>query len=134
MKETRRPIPTTGSHEMDEKKLSNDAVEWAYNRYIKGDPEQEAYFDELGIQVGIARQIYDIRERLRMTREDLAEFSGLSVETIKEMEETNYDGDWDEAIEKINGAFAAWVTKVLAPSYKVGPPKDYRVQPKAVHA
>ncbi len=119
---------------MEETKLSNDAVEWAYNRYVKGDPEQEAYFDELGVQMGIAQQIYDIRESLRMTHENLAEFSGLPVETIQNLEETNYDGDWDEAIEKINVAFTAWVTKVLVPTYKTEPPRDYQVQPQAVSA
>ena len=119
---------------MEEKKLSNDAVERAYNRYIKGDPEQEAYFDELGVQVGISQQIYDIREQLKMTHEDLAEFSGLPVETIKNLEETNYDGDWPEAIEKINVAFTAWVTKVLVPTYKTEPPRDYQVHRETVNA
>ena len=119
---------------MEETKLSNDAVEWAYNRYVKGDPEQEAYFDELGVQMGIARQIYDIRENLRMTHEDLAVFSGLTVETIQDLEETNYEGDWGEAIRKINRAFNAWVSEVLVPTYKAEPPKDYQVQGKAVSA
>lgn len=119
---------------MEEKVRSDDAVEWAYNRYVRGDPEQEEYFDELGIQVGLARQIYDIREELRMSRESLAEFSGLPVETIKNLEETNYDGDWAGAIEKINTAFTAWVTKVLGPTYKTEPPKDYQVQPRAINA
>ncbi len=117
---------------MEETKLSNDAVEWAYNRYVKGDPEQEAYFDELGVQMGIAQQIHDIRKNLRMTREDLAELSELPVETVRNLEETNYEGDWNEAIEKINAAFTEWVTKVLVPTYKTEPPTDYQVQPKAV--
>lgn len=113
--------------------MSNDAVEWAYNRYVKGDPEQEAYYEELGVLIGLAQQIYDIREKLRMTREDLADFSGLPVETIKNLEETNYEGNWDEAIEKINRAFTAWVTQVLVPTQKTEPPRDYQVQPDVVN-
>ncbi len=112
---------------MKETKLSNDAVEWAYNRYVKDDPEQEEYFDELGVQMEAAEQIYSIREKLRMSREKLAEFSGLPTETIKNLEETNYDGDWDEAIGRINIAFTEWVNK--APAHKAAPPKDYQVLP-----
>jgi len=82
----------------------------------------------------ISGRLCNIREKLRMSRENLAEFSGLPVETIKNLEETHYDGDWDEAIEKINVAFTAWVTEVLAPTYKTEPPRDYQVQPKAVNA
>ena len=50
-------------------------------------------------QSALAQQIYDIREKLRMTREDLAEFSGLAPEIIEDLEESDHDGDWDEAIE-----------------------------------
>ena len=39
---------------MEEKKLSSDAYQWAYDRYIKGDPEMEKYFEELGVKADIA--------------------------------------------------------------------------------
>jgi DNA-binding XRE family transcriptional regulator len=76
---------------MTEKKRSCDAVEWAYNRYIKGKPELEAYFEELGVQSDLAQQVYDIRNKLHMSREDLAEFSGLTSETIEDIEESDYE-------------------------------------------
>ncbi len=116
---------------MDEKKRSSDAVEWAYNHYVKGDPEMERYFEELGVQSELAQQIYDIREKLRMTREQLAEFSGLSPQTIEDLEETDYEGDWREAIDKINRAFQLWVTEVILPLARMTP-DDYSV--KAVNA
>jgi DNA-binding XRE family transcriptional regulator len=116
---------------MTEKKRSPDAVEWAYNRYIKGDPEMEAYLEDLDVQSALAQQIYDIRNRLRMTREDLAEFSGLTPEAIENLEETDYDGDWNEAIERINHAFRHWFTNVIIPAAQMTP-DDYSV--KAVNA
>lgn len=79
---------------MSETKRSSDAVEWAYNHYIKGDPEMEKYFEKHGIQSELAQQIYDIRKKLNMTREQLGEFSGLSPETNEDLEETDYNGDW----------------------------------------
>lgn len=112
---------------MSEKKRSSDAFEWAYNHYIKGDPEMEQYFEELGVQSELAQQVYDIREKLRMTREQLAEFSGLSPDTIEDLEETDYDGDWREAIEKVNTGFQNWFTTVILPAARMTP-EDYSVR------
>ncbi len=104
---------------MSEKRLSSDAVEWAYNRYIKGKPEREASFKEVGRQADLAQQVYDIRNRLHMSRADLAEFSGLTSEAIEDIEESDYDGDWDEAIDKINSAFRQWFHNVILPASKM---------------
>jgi hypothetical protein len=101
---------------MEEKKRSCDAVEWAYNQYIKGDPELEAYCEELGEQCDLAQQIYDIRNRLRMSREELAQFSGLTAAAIEDLEETDYQGCWHEAVEKINLAFRQWFQTVILPA------------------
>ncbi|MFH1113179.1 MAG: hypothetical protein V1792_04600 [Pseudomonadota bacterium] len=112
---------------MSEKKRSYDAVEWAYNHYVKGDPEMERYFEELGIQAEISQQIYDIREKLNMSREQLAEFSGLSAEVIEDLEETDYDGDWGEAIDKINTGFHNWFRDVVLPAARMKP-EEYSVK------
>ena len=48
---------------MEEKKLSSDAYQWAYDRYIKGNPEMEKYFEELGVKADIARQLYNLRNQ-----------------------------------------------------------------------
>jgi len=101
---------------MEEKKLSSDAHQWMYERYIKDDPEAHAFLKEVKVQADLAGQIYSIRNRLHMTREDLAEFSGLSPEIIEDLEESDYGGDWDEAIEKINSAFHQWFQKVILPA------------------
>ncbi len=116
---------------MSEKKLSTDAVEWAYNRYIKNDPDRGAHLELLRKQSALAQQIYDIRNKLHMTRDDLAEFSGLTSEAIEDLEESDYEGDWNEAIDRINHAFHHWFTKVIVPAAQMKP-DDYSV--KAVNA
>lgn len=112
---------------MTEKRRSSDAVEWTYNQYIKGDPEREALLAEASRQSDIAQQVYDIRKRLRMTREDLAESCGLSEETIEDIEESDYDGDWDEAIRKVNEGFRNWFNNVILPAARMKP-EDYSVE------
>lgn len=118
---------------MSEKKRSSDAVEWAYNHYIKGDPEMEQYFEELGVQSELAQQVYEAREKLNMTREQLAEFSGLSPDTIEDLEETDYDGDWEEAIEKVNRGFRNWFTTVILPAARMTP-EEYSVKVQGTDA
>lgn len=116
---------------MEEKKLSSDAHQWMYKRYIKDDPEAQAFLKEVKVQADLAGQIYSIRNKLHMTREDLAEVSGLTPEVIEDLEETDYDGDWDEAIAKINKAFHHWFTGVIVPAAQMKP-DDYSI--KAVSA
>lgn len=106
---------------MDEKKRSTDAVEWAYNRYIKNDPARVAHVERLRKQSALAQQIYDIRSKLHMTREDVAKFSGLTPETIEDLEEADYTGNWNEAITRINRAFHDWFTNVIVPAAQMKP-------------
>ncbi len=112
---------------MSDKKISSDAVEWMFNRYIKDDPDAQQYLEELRVQADIAQQIYDIREKLRMTRRELAEYSGLSPETIEDLEEIDFEGDWEEAIEKINAAFQNWFVNVVLPAARMKP-EEYAVK------
>jgi|WetSurMetagenome_2_1015567.scaffolds.fasta_scaffold240500_3 DNA-binding XRE family transcriptional regulator len=125
MRRALKRIPLIGGRTMSEKNF--DAVEWSYRRYIKGNPEREASFEETGRQADLAQQIYDIRNKLHMTRKDLAEFSGLTPETIEDIEESDYDGDWDAAIAQINKAFSAWVSEVIMPVARMAP-DDYSVK------
>lgn len=116
---------------MSNKKTVADAYQWSYDQYIKDDPDLVEFAREMRVRAGIAQQIYDIRNKLRMTREDLAEFSGLTPEIIEDIEESDYDGDWDEAMTRINRAFHHWFTNVIVPTSQLKP-DEYSV--KAVNA
>ncbi len=116
---------------MEEKKFSSDAHQWMYERYIKDDPAAQAFLEAVKTQADLAGQIYSIRNKLHMTREDLAEFSGLTAEIVEGIEESDYDGDWDEAVALINKAFRVWVSDVILPVARMTP-DDYSV--KAVNA
>ncbi|MEW6349523.1 MAG: hypothetical protein AB1646_10715 [Thermodesulfobacteriota bacterium] len=112
---------------MTDEKLSTDAVEWAYNEYIKNDPERVALHDLVRRRSAVARQVYGIRSKLHMTREELSEFSGLTPETVEDIEESDYDGDWDEAIARIKNGFRTWSTDVILPAVRLKP-EDYSVR------
>ena len=112
---------------MSSKKIVTDAYQWSYDRYVKGDPELVEFASEMRVKAGIAQQVYDIRNKLHMTRDDLAEFSGLTPETVEDVEESDYDGDWNEAIARINHAFHHWFTNVILPAAQMKP-DDYSVK------
>ena len=79
---------------MHEKKLSSDAYQWAYDRYIKGDPEMEKYFEELGVKAEIARQLYNLRDQAGLTQQQLADLVGTNASVIDDIEEADYEGDF----------------------------------------
>ena len=116
---------------MSRKKTVRDAYQWSYDRYVKNDPDLVDFAQEIRTNGLLAQQIYDIRNRLHVTRQDLAEFSSLTPEAIEVLEETDYDGDWNEAIDKINGAFRRWFQDVILPAARMKP-NDYSV--KALNA
>jgi DNA-binding XRE family transcriptional regulator len=116
-----------GALKMEEKKFSEDAHQWMYERYIKDDPQAREFLQEVKVQADLAGQIYTVRHKLGMTREQLAEFSGLTAEVIEDLEESDYDGDWDAAIAAINKAFHRWFTTVILPASKMTP-DDYSVK------
>ena len=116
---------------MEKNNISSDAYQWTYERYIKGDPEIQEFLGEVQIKADLSGQIYSIRNKLRMSREDLAEFSGLTSEAIEDLEESDYDGSWEDAIERINRAFQLWFASVILPVARMSP-EEYSI--KAVSA
>ncbi len=115
------------SRTMEEKKLSTDGFQWLYNRYIGDDPERVASFQDELVKADIASRIDQIRPKLRMSRADLAQFSGLTAEAIKDLEESDYNRDWNEAVEKINAAFGRWVEEVILPVARMTP-NEYSIR------
>jgi len=77
----------------EEKKLSSDAFEWAYNEFIAGDPESDALFKEYEVKADIAQQIYDLRTQANLSQAALAELVGTTESVIQELEEADYEGD-----------------------------------------
>jgi DNA-binding XRE family transcriptional regulator len=90
---------------MEEKKLSSDAYRWAYDRYIKGDPEMEKYFEEMGVKADIARQLYNLRNQAGLTQEQLADLVGTNASVIEDIEEADYEGDFLGMASRIANTF-----------------------------
>ena len=116
---------------MKKNNSSSDAYQWTYERYIKDDAEIQEFLGEVRIKADLSGQIYSVRNKLRMSREDLAELSGLTLEAIEDLEESDYDGSWEDAVERINRAFQLWFERVIVPTARMSP-EEYSI--KAISA
>jgi ribosome-binding protein aMBF1 (putative translation factor) len=79
---------------MEERKLSSDAFQWTYDRYIKDDPEREASFQDELLKAEIARQVYDSRRQSCLSRKQLADLVVVEESVIEDIEEADYEGDF----------------------------------------
>ena len=100
---------------MEEKKLSSDAYRWAYDRYIKGDPEMEKYFEEMGVKADIARQLYNLRNQAGLTQDQLSDLVGTNASVIEDIEEADYEGDFLSMASRIANALDRRVEVRLVP-------------------
>jgi DNA-binding XRE family transcriptional regulator len=112
---------------MEKNNISSDAYPWTYERYIKGDPEIQEFLREVQIKADLSGQIYSVRNKLRMSREDLGEFAGLTSDAIEDLEESDYDGSWEDAIERINRAFQLGFASVILPVERMAP-EEYSIK------
>jgi DNA-binding XRE family transcriptional regulator len=104
-----------GSLRMEDTKLSSDAFELIYNRYIKDDPARVASFQEELTKAEIAREICDLREQAGLTREQPAELVGTNASVIGDIEEADYEGDFLTMASRIATALHRRVQVRLVP-------------------
>ena len=77
---------------MAEKKLHSKASQFLYDRYIKGNAEREADYEEEIINTEIARKIYQLRTKAGLTQQELADRIGTSKSAICRLEDADYEG------------------------------------------
>jgi ribosome-binding protein aMBF1 (putative translation factor) len=115
LNQAQNPTQSDGSLRMEDKKLSSDAFELIYNRYIKDDPARVASFQEELTKAKIAREIYDLRHQAGLTQEQLADLVGTDASVINDIEEADYEGDFLAMASKIATALHRRVEVRLVP-------------------
>jgi ribosome-binding protein aMBF1 (putative translation factor) len=105
----------SGSLEMEEKKLTSDAFQWAYNKYIGSDPEEVALYEEERIKADVAQAVYNLRNQANLSRDQLAELVGTTESVIEDIEEADYEGDFLAMASKIATALHRRVEVRLVP-------------------
>jgi DNA-binding XRE family transcriptional regulator len=74
------------------KKMKSAAVQFVYDRYIKGDPTREDSFENEILNAKIARDLYALRTNAGLTQRQLAKLVGTTASVICRLEDADYEG------------------------------------------
>ena len=74
------------------KKLKSPALQFTYDRYIKGKPEREASYEAELANAVVARKLYDLRTKAGLSQRELARIVGTTASVICRLEDADYEG------------------------------------------
>jgi len=77
---------------MKKKRTTTDVLEILYHRYYEGNPERLAGLEDARASAEIARTIYQLRTKARLSQRALAELVGTSTSVICRLEDDDYEG------------------------------------------
>lgn len=86
------------------RKKTSDAVTILRNRYIKGDKGRLAEIEAERARINIAEQIYALRQERKLTQKELADMMGTTQSVISRFENTDYENERVETLQKLASA------------------------------
>ena len=86
------------------RKPASPALKHLYERFVEGDREQEATYEEHLANAEIARKLYDLREKGGLSQRALAKLVGTSASVICRLEDAEYEGHSLSMLQRIAAA------------------------------
>lgn len=77
---------------MTDKKRSSAALEYVHRRFIAGKPERQAELEEARASADVARKVYELRTKAKLTQKELAHRVGTTASVISRLEDDDYEG------------------------------------------
>ena len=77
---------------MTKKKSTTDLIEIIHRRFYEGKPDRIAGLEEARANDEIARTIYQLRTKARLSKRELAALVGTSPAVISRLEDADYEG------------------------------------------
>jgi len=74
------------------RKPTTDAVEILHRRYFEGKPEMLAALEEARANDEVARRIYELRTKAKLSQRQLAKLVGTTASVICMLEDADYTG------------------------------------------
>jgi DNA-binding XRE family transcriptional regulator len=74
------------------RKRTKDAIEILDRRYYEGKPERVAALEEARANDAVARKIYELRTKARLTQRQLAKLVGTTASVVCLLENADYEG------------------------------------------
>ena len=86
------------------RKPTSDAVEIMDRRYYEGRPDRLAELEEAKANDEVARKIYELRTKAKLSQRQLAKLVGTTASVICLLEDADYEGHSLSMLRRIAGA------------------------------
>src|SRR5205823_9036713 len=86
------------------RKPTSDAVEIMHRRYYEGRPDRIAELEEARANDEVARKIYELRSKAKLSQRQLAKLVGTTASVICLLEDADYEGHSLSMLRRIAGA------------------------------
>ncbi len=96
-------------------RFESKTLQFTYDRYVGRDPKRRAAFEEALAGAEVARQIYELRTKARLTQTQLAELVGTSTSAISRLEDADYRGHTLGVLRRIASALNQRVEVTFVP-------------------
>lgn len=77
---------------MGKKKNTSPALQYIHRRFFAGQPERLAELEEARASAEVARKVYELRTKAKLTQKELATRVGTTPSVISRLEDDDYEG------------------------------------------
>lgn len=98
--------------------MKSVALQFVYDRHIKGNAEREESFANELLNAKIAREIYDLRTKAGWSQRQLAKAVGTTASVICRLEDADYEGHSLSMLQRIAAALNSRVEIRIVPLRK----------------
>ena len=77
---------------MARKKSTSAALKYVHRRFFAGKPERLAELEKARASAEVARKVYELRTKAKLTQKELAERVGTTASVISRLEDDDYEG------------------------------------------
>ena len=77
---------------MAKKKSTSAALKYVHRRFFAGKPARLAELEEARASAEVARKVYELRTKAKLTQKELAARVGTTASVISRLEDDDYEG------------------------------------------
>jgi len=115
---------------MPRKSRHSEDLAYLHERYVGNDAGRLASLERERLNARIARQIYDLRTKARITQRQLASLVGTSASVVCQLEDSDYTGHSLSMLQRIATALSSRIELRFVPTGKKAarrPPKRRKI-------
>ncbi len=108
------------------RKLESEALQYTYDHFIAGKPEQEEAYEQALFDTEVASLIFSLRTEAGLSQRALAKKVGTTASVICRLEDADYEGHSLAMLRRVAAALGKRVQIRFVPASKPKPPRPRR--------